>query len=143
MKLLANLVERTANDKALDKIAAPIAQLVHKATAPRLVRNLLSGTPLGHPAHPMLTDIPIGAWGAATLLDLVGGKRAEPGADFLVNAGTVAALPTIASGLNDFGDTYGEETRIALTHGIANGTGMMLFIGSSLARSAGRRRLGK
>jgi hypothetical protein len=29
---------------------------------PRVVRNLLSGTNLGHPLPPMLTDLPIEAW---------------------------------------------------------------------------------
>jgi nitrite reductase/ring-hydroxylating ferredoxin subunit len=51
-----------------------------------LVRNVLSGTNLGHPLHPALTDLPIGAWGMATLLDR-GGPRCEPGADLLVGAG--------------------------------------------------------
>jgi hypothetical protein len=41
-----------------------------------VVRNLLSGTDLGHPLHPMLTDLPIGAWVMSALLDAAGGPAA-------------------------------------------------------------------
>ena len=47
--------------EALDKVAKPPAGAVGRAVRPRIVRNLLSGTDLGHPLHPMLTDLPIGA----------------------------------------------------------------------------------
>jgi hypothetical protein len=42
-----------------------------------VVRNLLSGTDLGHPLPPMLTDLPIGAWVMSAPLDAAGGPAAE------------------------------------------------------------------
>ena len=33
------------------------------------LKNLLHGTWLGHPLHPVITDVPIGAWTAAAVLD--------------------------------------------------------------------------
>ena len=33
------------------------------------VKNALHGTWLGHPLHPVLTDVPLGAWTAARSLD--------------------------------------------------------------------------
>ena len=36
------------------------------------LRDLLHGTWLGHPVHPMITDVPIGALILATVLDVVG-----------------------------------------------------------------------
>ena len=44
-------------------------------TAGRKVRNFLHGVWLGHPLHPVLTDIPVGAWTAAVILDLVDERR--------------------------------------------------------------------
>jgi len=76
---------------------------------PRVVRNLLSGTDLGEPLHPVLTDLPIGAWVMSALLDTAGGPAAEGAADLLVTAGVVAAAPTAAAGLNDWSDTAGRR----------------------------------
>ena len=45
-----------------------------------LVKDVLSGTWLGHALHPMLTDIPIGSFTSGSLLDVFGGKRARPAA---------------------------------------------------------------
>lgn len=136
----AHRIERLA---ALDRVAKPVAAAVGRAVRPRLVRNLLSGTNLGHPLHPMLTDLPIGAWSMATLLDWVGGRASEPAADLLVGAGAVAAVPTAATGLNDWSDTYGAQTRVGLVHAAANSTALALYLGSLLARSRGRRGWGK
>jgi nitrite reductase/ring-hydroxylating ferredoxin subunit len=70
----------------------------------------------------MLTNLPISAWTMATLLDAVGGAAAAPAADLMVGAGVVAAVPTAASGLNDWSDTHGAETRVGLVHAAANTT---------------------
>src|ERR1700687_5891786 len=43
------------------------------------LRDLLHGTWLGHPLHPALTDIPIGAFIVAFVLDLVGQSAGGPG----------------------------------------------------------------
>lgn len=128
---------------ALDKAAKPLAKLVGRAVQPRPVRNLLSGAQLGHPLHPMLTDVPIGAWTAAAVLDAVGGVGAEPAADLLVGTGILAAVPAAASGLNDWSDTYGPETRIGLVHAAANVVGLGLYIGSMFARLRGNRTSGR
>jgi len=87
------LVRRIEGFTALDKVAKPVAGLVGKAVQPRAVRNLLSGTDLGHPAHPMLTDLPIGAWSMSALLDVFGGAKAEQAADLLIGAGILSAVP--------------------------------------------------
>ena len=39
--------------------------------ARRDVKNFLHGTWLGHPLHPVMTDIPLGAWTATLLLDAI------------------------------------------------------------------------
>lgn len=137
------LVRRIERFAILDKIAQPLARLVGKAVQPRRVRNLLSGTHLGHPAHPMLTDLPIGAWSMSALLDAVGGAKSEPAADLLVGAGILGAIPTAMTGLNDWSDTIGEETRVGAVHAVANVAALGLYAASLLARRSGRRGRGK
>ena len=143
MNVLQQTVRRLERLEALDKVARPLAGAVGRAVRPRVVRNLLSGTDLGHPLHPVLTDLPIGAWVMSALLDAAGGPAAEGAADLLVAAGVVAAVPTAAAGLNDWSDTAGPETRVGLVHATLNTTALSLYLASLVARARGRRRGGK
>ena len=143
MSGLQSMVNWLGQAKALDRYAKPLVDAASQLVRPRLVRNLLSGTNLGHPLHPMLTDLPIGAWTMSTLLDLVGGRSAEPAADALVTVGVLTAVPTAASGLNDWSDTYGPDTRIGLVHAAANSTAVSLYTASLVARRRGHRGRGK
>ena len=143
MKILQQTVRRSERLEALDKVAKPLAEAVGRAVQPRVVRNLLSGTDLGEPLHPMLTDLPIGAWVMSALLDTAGGPAAEGAADLLVTAGVVAAVPTAAAGLNDWSDTDGPQTRVGLMHATLNTTALSLYLASAVARARGRRRGGK
>jgi hypothetical protein len=67
-------------------------------------------------------------------LDAVGGPAAEGAADLLVTAGVVAAVPTAASGLNDWSDTSGPETWVGLAHAAVNTTALSLYLVSLAAR---------
>ncbi|HET9254904.1 MAG TPA: Rieske 2Fe-2S domain-containing protein [Pseudonocardiaceae bacterium] len=137
------LVRRIERLTVLDKVARPVVGLVAKAVRPRGVRNLLSGTNLGHPAHPMLTDVPIGAWTMSVLLDTFGGSGMESAADTLVSAGILGAIPTAATGLNDWSDTIGAERRVGVVHASANVVALSLYMASLVARLSGRRGTGK
>jgi nitrite reductase/ring-hydroxylating ferredoxin subunit/uncharacterized membrane protein len=143
MTFLHELVRRIEGSTALDKIAKPVAGVVGKAVGPRRVRNLLSGTKLGHPVHPMLTDLPIGAWSMSALLDTVGGTSAEPAADLLISTGILSAIPTAMTGLNDWSDTIGAERRLGAAHAGANVAALGLYLASLIARRRGRRGGGK
>ncbi|MFE4545166.1 Rieske 2Fe-2S domain-containing protein [Arthrobacter sp. NPDC056727] len=143
MNPLHALVDAIEHFDRLDGVASAISTVVGKAVRPRAVRNTLSGTSLGHPLHPVLTDFPIGAWTMATLLDAVGGPVSEPAADILVAAGIATAVPTAAAGLNDWSDTQGKSRRVGLVHAVANGTALCLFSSSAVARACGNRPAGK
>lgn len=143
MKVLDDLVGRVERWKALDRVGRPAAAAVGRAVSPRPVRNLLSGTALGHPAHPLLTDLPIGAWSMATLLDLVGGRAAEPAADLLVVTGMATAVPTAATGLNDWSDTKGAARRVGQVHAASVNIGLALYTASFVSRRRGSRTTAK
>ncbi|MGP4026277.1 Rieske 2Fe-2S domain-containing protein [Actinomadura sp. 3N407] len=143
MSMPHRAVRRVEKAETLDRIAKPVSSMVKRVVRPRRVRNLFSGTNLGHPLHPMLTDVPIGAWTMAGLLDAVGGREGEPAADLLVTTGVVAAVPTAVTGMNDWSDTLGSERRVGLVHATANTAALTLYAASLAARSRGDRRKGK
>ena len=103
-------------------------------------KNLLNGPWLGHPLHPALTDIPLGAWTGAALLDLAGEQRA---ADLLMAAGCAAGVAAAASGIADWQDSYGHERRMGALHGILNLSALAMLTGAVALRASGRRDAGR
>jgi uncharacterized membrane protein len=98
------------------------------------LKDLLSGTWLGHPIHPPLAEAVIGAWTSALRLDLLGGESAEEAADRLVAAGILAAVPTAAAGLSDWAERRGGSRRVGSVHAIGNTTALVLRALSWAAR---------
>lgn len=143
MSVLHQFARRLERLEVLDGPAKAVAGIVGRAVGPRPVRNTLSGTYLGHPLHPVITDVPIGAWTMAVLLDTMGGPSTERASDLLVGTGIAAAVPTAASGLNDWSDTLGASRRVGLLHAGANVAALGLYTASLVARRTGRRRGGK
>ena len=136
-------VGRLAGAEGLDRVAEPVAKRVAGALGHGPLKDILSGTWLGHPVHPMLTDLPIGSWTSAFVLDLVGGERGRQAADLLVGIGVLSALPTAAAGLSDWSDTLGEERRIGAGHALGNVTSLALYSMSWVARRQDKRGLGR
>ena len=89
----------------------------------RRLKSLLHGTLLlGHPLHPALTDVPLGAWMAGVVLDYAAHftpRVPEAAGDAALATGLAVALAALATGYTDFHETYGHERRLALTHGLA------------------------
>ena len=134
---LHEVVERLGRVEAIDGVAKPVSGAVAGAVAPRPVKDVLSGTWLGHPCHPLLTDIPIGSWTSAFVLDLVGGRGGQEAADRLIGIGVLAALPTAATGLSDWSDYLGAERRIGSGHAGANVAAVACYGPSYIGRRRG------
>lgn len=139
---LDEVVERLGRVEAIDGAAKRASSAVAAAVAPRAVKDVLSGSWLGHPFHPLLTDIPIGSWTSALVLDLVGGRRAQEAADRLIGLGVLAAVPTAVTGLSDWSDYLGAERRIGFVHAVANVAAVGCYGASYLARRRGSRGAG-
>jgi len=86
-----------------------------------------------------LTDVVIGTWTSALLLDVLGGKRGGRAADYLVGVGVLAALPTAVTGLSDWAELGGATRRIGSIHAIGNSAALVLQGLSWVARRRGRR----
>lgn len=131
---------------ALDAPAKPLAKKIRGLTQPKAVTEVLSGTWLGHPLHPLLTDLPIGSWTSAVLVDWFAGDDGEGAADLLVGAGLASAVPAVVTGYSDWADTEPASDvvrRVGLVHAACNAAGATLFGASLAARLNGSRTRGK
>jgi nitrite reductase/ring-hydroxylating ferredoxin subunit/uncharacterized membrane protein len=108
--------------------------------AGRAARNFLHGTWLGHPLHPVLTDVPVGAWTAAVILDAAGEDR---GADLAVAVGLAGAAASAVTGLTDWSQTDGSARRVGLVHGLLNVAATTLFALSLASRKRRDRSAGR
>jgi nitrite reductase/ring-hydroxylating ferredoxin subunit/uncharacterized membrane protein len=111
------------------------------------VKNALHGTWLGHPLHAALTDVPIGAWTAAMVFDVIDAmsdrREFRVAADSAMTLGVVGALGAAVAGLIDWQDTDPPARRMGLMHSLLNVGGVALFAGSLAARRRNSRALGR
>jgi nitrite reductase/ring-hydroxylating ferredoxin subunit/uncharacterized membrane protein len=133
-------------DELSEKVQPVINDLFNNAGENgRSIKDLLNGVWLGHPLHPMLTDVPVGAWTMTQFLDLVSmalgdDEGLDRAADLTLAAGLVAAVPTIISGLTDWVDTVGTQRRMGAAHALVNAGGVTLQLASLALRGSGRGR---
>lgn len=133
MKPLRLVTDRIERSRGLDRVGAPVNRFAVRFIRNGPVKDLLSGTWLSHPAHPLLVAVPIGSWVGASVLDVMPGDNAAA-ARRLVGLGVLASLPTAATGLSDWSDTAGAEQRVGVVHAGLNLTAIALYTGSWLCR---------
>ena len=138
-RFLDRIAGRIEHAEQLDPASDVLARAADKVLGNRRVTDLASGTPIGHPVHPLLVTIPLGSWTSSMIFDLTGDEEA---ADGLIGIGLVSALPAAIAGINDWRHTSGAEQRVGLIHGLLNGAMLATYGLSLLARRTGRRKTG-
>lgn len=132
-------VRTLARASVLDGLAKRMIGAAARVLRPGRVKDAISGTGLGHPNHPWLTDLPIGFWTNAAFLDLFGGERSRAAARRLVGAGVLSAIPTAITGLSDLTDVEDKEhRRIGVAHALGT-IAVLLYAMSYAARMRGKR----
>ena len=143
----AEQIARTVGEQQwLDGIATPLQEAVRKlfesgGQAGRGAKDFLHGSALGHPLHPALIEIPLGAWSVAAIFDAIevaGGDKNGGIADKAIGVGLIAALGAAATGLTDWSETDAAAKRIGITHGVMNVTATGLYALSLLLRKRSR-----
>jgi nitrite reductase/ring-hydroxylating ferredoxin subunit/uncharacterized membrane protein len=139
---LGNLINRQRWLEPAEKVLAAIAgATVNQASQP--VRNFLHGTWLRHPLHSVVTDLPVGAWSVAAVLDclecLDRRQRYTPGSDAAVGIGLLGALVAAASGLCDWDKTDPPARRVGVLHALFNLSATACYSVSWLQRRRGNR----
>ncbi len=143
-----DLTERIENslirNKPINGLAQAVQQVMNRLflkSPLRPIKVFMNGTWLEHPLHPLLTDIPVGAWTLAILLDLIalifGVSSLGLASAIAVGLGILGALGAAATGLFDWMDIDRPELAVGITHAVINIAATVLFIVSFAIRWAG------
>lgn len=147
-------VERAVERAPVADVGTQASLAVHRAVLKggegvRDVVDVLHGTWLGHPLHPVLTEITIGAWFVGGMCDAVGAmgrsrraRRARLMGDRLAEIGTACAIPTALTGLADFSTFPQWSAKPATLHAALNVANIGLYATSLWERRRGNRRRG-
>jgi uncharacterized membrane protein len=140
--------------KIIDTIEHEPSLLVAGAELQRYIRRIerryprfssaMRGEWLGHPLHPIMTDMAIGGYTVAWALDLGWGlsdkqltalqKRLNAAADYSIAIGLVGSVLCVMTGPFDWARTKGSARTIGLVHMATNAVGTAIYLGSWLSR---------
>ena len=138
---VAGPIERASSiDPLLEPLQAGVRRFLPEES---LAKEILSGSWIGHPVHPLLTDAVVGSWLSAFILDTVGPDSYQQAADQLIAVGLVAAAPTALTGLSDWAELRAGARRVGGLHALGNLVATALHLTSWLLRRRGRRPAGQ
>ena len=138
---MTTLVDSLENAVVLDPVAAGVQTALDKVLRPRRLKNVLHGVWLGHPLHPMLVQVPVGAWTSAAVLDALPGM--ESAADALIVVGLLGVGPALATGVTDWSALHEQQKRVGIVHASSNALAATFYLASLLSRKRGHRGTGR
>jgi hypothetical protein len=128
------LEQTAALDRPVNALEGPIRTAFGGGVQGRVLR----GEWLGHALHPVLTDVVLGTWTSATVLDLVGGTGSSASAQRLVGTGLLAVGPTAWTGWAEWSEAAPRDKRVGLVHAVTNAVAIGTYAASWVARRRGR-----
>jgi nitrite reductase/ring-hydroxylating ferredoxin subunit len=144
LSLFESLVRAIEAASIVDKPATLVSRAVRGALSPGRTKDTLSGTWLGHALHPALTDVVIGSFLSASVLDVLGGEDDGVAGERLIMLGIAAYLPTAAAGASDWidGESDTRVKRIGIVHAASNSVALTFYAASLVSRRRGARGTG-
>jgi nitrite reductase/ring-hydroxylating ferredoxin subunit/uncharacterized membrane protein len=131
------MIRRFVNRKLLDKwdwgvgIADFYSSVDRFVLRPKWLRSFFHGTWLGHPLHPLLTDVPIGGLTIALVLDLLG---IYDGANWATLLGFGGLILAAIAGFVDLDETDGKARQYGGVHASVMLVAMAFYLFSLAVR---------
>jgi nitrite reductase/ring-hydroxylating ferredoxin subunit/uncharacterized membrane protein len=141
MSVPTAVLDSLENASRLDPIAGAVSSAVTGVLRSPRLRDALHGVWLGHPLHPVLVQLPVGAWTSAAILDAVPGGG--PSADLLIAVGIAGAVPAAVTGWTDWSDLHEQQQRVGLVHAVSNVAALGVYAASLVHRRRGNRMRGR
>jgi uncharacterized membrane protein len=133
---------REPTTDALDDLGTWLQELARDALPTGGIRETLQGRSLGHALHPALTDLPIGFFTSAFVLDVAAGRHARRAAQRLVALGLLSVPATALTGWAEYADAPATSRRTGALHAAANVSGSLAYLASWRARRHGHHLVG-
>lgn len=131
---LPRLLRASESVDRIDDVAEALAHRLRRLLRNDIVDKTLRGAWIGHPAHPLLVTVPIGAWVCSAVFDLLGDRRA---ARRLVALGILTAPAAVVTGLAEFSRLSTVQRRVGLLHLLANLAAEACYLSSHRCRTRG------
>jgi hypothetical protein len=134
------LVRWTRSLEEAEGLDGPVRALephIEKAFATGTRGEVLRGDWLGHAVHPVLTDVVLGSWTSATVLDVIGGVESRAAAQRLIGVSLLAVGPTAWTGWAEWASAGQRDKRVGLVHAATNAVAIGAYASSWLARRRG------
>jgi hypothetical protein len=138
---LHRLLRAAESARVLDKPADAVTAAADRLLTESRGRRALRGRWLGHPLHPLVITVPIGAWMCSAVLDLTPGN--DQAARKLLAIGLAAVPPTVLLGIADYADLGRRQRRVGVLHALINTAAVSLFTASYVVRKEGAAGKGK
>src|SRR5687767_2024969 len=103
-KLIAFWERQKWVDRLGERVRPQLDKLLEKTGDKQKAADLLNGVWLGHPLHPVLVSMPLGAWTTAGMFDaftMLTGEKSKA-ATGMIAFGIAAAVPAAATGAADW-----------------------------------------
>src|SRR5688500_17677035 len=136
---IVSWTRRLEETAALDTVVHALEPKIRSAFGSGPRGSALRGDWLGHAVHPILTDLVIGTWTSATLLDVVGGRASAKASQRLIGLGLLAVGPTAWTGWAEWSEAGPREKRVGVVHAVTNAVAIGTYAASWSARRKGRR----
>lgn len=134
-------------DRLSDRAQQALGRVADRPAGRGIVELLRGNAWLGHPAHPLVIAVPVGAWVVSAWYDLRGASTGDATqdrvADAALGAGVVGAGVAAVTGLAQYLDTDGAARRETAVHAALNSVALGCYTASWLLRVGGRRRPGR
>lgn len=124
---IRELLSAPESVSALDRISNPLQDRILR-TLGRRPAGVLRGSWLGHPVHPMLVTVPLGAWTAAVVLEST--LRDHHAARRLIGLGLIGVPPALVTGWADWSVRDDRQRRAGLVHAVGNTVAVAAMLAS-------------
>jgi hypothetical protein len=136
MKAIRQALSSVESLRQVDAPARAVQHWLRRKLPDGPAVRALAGSWFGHPLHPIVVLMPVGAWLSVAVLDMLPGQ--QPAARKLVLTGVLTAAPAVLAGAVEMRELDERQRRVGFVHALSNLTATGCYLASYRLRRMGR-----